>query len=134
MTASAEECAVCHALLNDNGGCVAFSNQNLFAFLTAIPEGSACGTGCSLEGYGDYCESIVTEAPGDVQGVSCVNCHLSTTVYIFMHQFEDRCQHIMHLYVNIVSKSVYHDSNALFLGGVFKPCCHRSQKPQLKHR
>ena len=39
-----------------------------------------------------------------------------TIMFIVMHRFEDRCHNSMHSYVNIVSKSVYHGSNVLFLG------------------
>ena len=44
----------------------------------------------------------------------CEYCHFSTTVMIHMDQFEDRWHNSMHLYVNIVSKSVYHGSDVLY--------------------
>ena len=53
--------------------------------------------------------------------VSFVKCHLSTTMTIIAHQFEDRCHISMHEYVNNVSKYVYHGSNVLFLGVLSKP-------------
>ena len=46
--------------------------------------------------------------------VSSVTCHLSTIVMMIMDQFEDRCDNIMHWYVSVVSKSVYHGSNVIY--------------------
>ena len=48
--------------------------------------------------------------------VSCVTCHFSTILTIVMHQCGDRCHNSMHSYVNIVSQSVCHGSNVIFLG------------------
>ena len=60
--------------------------------------------------------------------VSCIKCHLLTTVAIIMRQFEDRCHNSMHWYANIVSKSVYNGSNGFFSWCFIKPCCHSPLK------
>ena len=79
-------------------------------------------------------QSLVSLVNTDKIGgrVSSVKCHFSTVMMIRMHQFEDICHNSMPSYANIVSKSVYHGSNVLFLGVLswcfIKPCCHNTMQ------
>ena len=54
----------------------------------------------------NVCAEDVIEANA-FEPVSNVNCHFSTIMMIFMHQFEDIWHNIMHSYVYNVPKSVY---------------------------
>ena len=53
-----------------------------------------------------------------VNEVSNVECPFSTVLTVYMHHFEDRLGVTI---VNVVSKSVYHDSNVLCLGVASNP-------------
>ena len=65
--------------------------------------------------------TLQDEVEGLHEQVSNVKCHFSTIVTIIMRQFEDICHNSMRKYVNVVSTSVYHGSNVIFLGVLLNP-------------